>query len=108
MAAKYNYSLIRGDTNVLSVRVKTGNPFTAGDAVQLMVRESYDSEAVISKSVTEFDGNGKAFFVFTNEDTQSLTPGDYVYDIQVVRASGNVTTLIEKSRFRIREDVTYG
>lgn len=104
MAAKYNYSMIRGDSKVL--RVQCDPPFSDGDRVQMMVRESFDSDPVLSKEITDFD-NGDAVIAIAHDDTKDIDPGDYVYDIQVTWAGGNVQTLIQKSRFRIEEDITH-
>lgn len=104
MAAKYNYTMIRGDSRTL--RVSCDPAFSPGDRVQMMVKEDYNTDAVISKEVTEFDG-GDAVIVIAHDDTKDVTPGDYVYDIQVTWASGNVQTIISKSRFRIEEDITH-
>lgn len=104
-AVKYNYSMIRGDST--SIRITCDPAFQTGDEIAMMVREDADSEAVISKTVTEFQ-DGAAVIGFLPEDTRELPAGDYVYDIQVTWASGNVQTIVQMSRFRIMEDVTHG
>ena len=58
--------------------------------------------------MTEFGNQGEAVIALHPEDTASMAFGDYVYDIQLTRAVGTVTTLVTPSRFRLTEEVTYG
>ena len=97
-------SMVRGDSE--SIAVTPSRPFTAGDTVYFTVRESAEDPIVLQKTVTEFP-DGKAVIGIGHEDTQGLDFGDYVYDIQVTWADGTVKTLVEMSRFRLREEVTY-
>ena len=107
MAVKLNWSMIRGDSDSRTVRVTSGNPLTTGDKVAMQVRPSYDGEVLVSKEVTDFP-NGDAVIKILPEDTAELTPGRYYYDVQLTRAGGSVLTIIEKSRFELREDITHG
>lgn len=104
MAARYNYTMIRGDSRTL--RVICEPPFSSGDTVRMMVRESFDSPALLSKEVTDFE-DGAAIIEISHDDTKDKAPGDYLYDVQVTWASGAVQTIIQKSRFRIEEDITH-
>lgn len=99
-----NLSMIRGDSECIKV---TCDPaFSAGDAVAMQVRESADDEtAFITKEVTDFP-DGAAYISLLPEDTAELEAGRYVYDIDVRWANGMKKTIVEKSSFTIREDVT--
>ena len=101
---KVNIAMTRGDSE--SITVRCSEPFNEGDAVYLTVREDAESDIAFQKIVTEFD-DGAAIFGIFPEDTEPLDFGDYVYDIQVTRAGGIVTTLIIPSKFRLNEEVTY-
>ena len=101
---KVNIEMTRGDSE--SVTIRCSQPFQAGDAVYLTVREDADSDIAMQKIVTSFP-NGEAVFGILPGDTEGLDFGNYVYDIQVTRADGTVTTLIVPSRFRLNEEVTY-
>ena len=98
-------SMVRGDSE--SITVTCSDPFVTGDAVTFTVRESPEDPIVLQKVVTDFP-NGEAIIGIDPADTAGLDFGDYVYDIQLTRTGGVVTTLIEPDKFKIREEVTYG
>ena len=102
-----NLAMTRGDSESITV-ICTSDPFESGDTVTMTLRPDVDEAIALQKVVTEFDGNGAAVIGIAPADTANLTMDmDYVYDIQVVRADGTVTTLIKPSRFTIEEEVTY-
>lgn len=97
-------AMTRGDSE--SIQVTCSELFHPGDEIILTVRQSPEDPIVLQKTVTEFPG-GEAFIGIDPQDTAGLDFGDYVYDIQWTRADGTVTTVIEPSRFRLKEEVTY-
>ncbi|MBQ7737039.1 MAG: hypothetical protein IJT62_04315 [Oscillospiraceae bacterium] len=101
-----NISMVRGDSETLTVTCS--EPFAAGDAVTLTVREDVESPIALQKTVTVFGDYGEAVIEIQHEDTEGLDFGNYVYDIQLTRADGTVTTLVKVSRFTLEEEVTYG
>jgi hypothetical protein len=101
---KLNIAMTRGDSE--SITISCSIPFTTGDAVYLTVRDSVEGSIQLQKIITEFE-SGKAIIRFAPGDTSGLDFGDYVYDIQLVRFGGIVTTPIDVSRFRLKEEVTY-
>lgn len=99
-------SMTRGDTESITVKC-TSDPFVTGDTVTMTVREDVESAIVLQKVITAFD-SGNAVIPIYPADTSGLEMDtEYVYDIQVVRANGTVTTLIKPSKFNIEEEVTY-
>ena len=100
-----NISMTRGDTETLTVRCSV--PFEEGDTVYMTVRESADSPVEFQKVVTDFGDDGAAVFVIDHEDTEGMDFGEFLYDIQVTRASGTVTTLIKPSKLTLTEEITY-
>jgi len=100
-----NLSMIRGDTETLTVYCSV--PFENGDTVSMTVRESVDSGVAFREDVTAFGNEGEAVIPIAHADTAGMDFGDYVYDVQVTRADGTVTTLIPKSRLTLEEEVTY-
>ena len=100
-----NIKMTRGDDE--SITVKCSTPFADGDTITMTVREDAESDIAFQKVVTEFDGNGWAVIGIRPGDTSGLEFGDYVYDIQLTRADGTVTTLVTISRFELLEEVTY-
>ena len=101
---RINITMTRGDSE--SLTISCSDPFTVGDAVYMTVRDSVEGAIQLQKIITEFD-DGKAIIIIAPSDTSSLSFGDYVYDFQIVRSGGIVTTPIDVSRFRLKEEVTY-
>jgi hypothetical protein len=112
MAQIRNY--IRGDSRVLAVSVvdSSGNPvdITGGTVfftLNATQNPTDDSGAVISKTVTSHTAPtlGQTQVTLTNTDTQSLTPGQYYYDIQYKDTAGNITST-KADVFQVIGDVT--
>ncbi len=101
---KVNIAMTRGDSE--SITVRCSEPFNEGDTVYFTVREDAESEIVLQKVVTDFP-LGEAVILILPADTEPLDFGTYLYDIQVTRAGGVVTTLVVPSRFKLNEEVTY-
>jgi len=101
-------AMTRGDTELIIVTC-TAAPFSAGDTVTLTLRADDVYGAIaLQKTITEFEEDGSAYIPILPGDTASLEmDGDYVYDVQVIRADGTVTTIIKPSKFEIEEEVTY-
>lgn len=100
-----NISMTRGDTESLTVSCSV--PFAPGDTVYMTVRESVEAPVAFQKEITEFP-NGKAVIGIEHDDTEGMDFGSYLYDIQVTRADGTVTTLVKPARFTLTEEITYG
>ena len=101
-----NISMTRGDSE--SVTVKCSDPFMTGDTVYMTVREDAESLVLFQKTVEQFGAEGEAVIPIEHDDTEGLEFGDYMYDIQVTRADGTVTTLVKPARFTLTEEITYG
>lgn len=101
-----NLSMTRGDSEKLTVRCS--EPFGAGDVLRMTVREDTRSPVALQKTVREFTAEGEAEIAIDPGDTEELEFGAYVYDIEVRRADGTVTTLVKPARFTLEEEVTYG
>lgn len=95
--------LYRGAT--FTMRMSFENGAEAGDRIRMMVRQSLDGEAVITKDLT-LGADMAVTLTFESADTQELDPGRYIYDIDLVRGSESVP-LIQKSKLKIRGDVTH-
>ena len=98
--------MVRGDSESITVRCPD-LPFAKGDAVTMTLRESVDSDVALQKVVTDFDEAGCAVIALRPGDTSPMEFGDYVYDIQLTRGDGTVTTLVTVSRLTLEEEVTY-
>ncbi|MBP5317023.1 MAG: hypothetical protein J6Y83_04895 [Bacteroidales bacterium] len=101
---KVNIAMVRGDSESLTVSCSV--PFAEGDTLYMTVRDTVEGSIQLQKVITVFD-SGSAIIPIEPGDTSGMAFGDYVYDIQITRAGGVVTTPVEVSRFRLKEEVTY-
>lgn len=76
-------TLHRGDTGVVLYRLVGYNMLMPEDRVKLVMRDAFGQ--IIREEILEIDVEDNTFrVVFTNEDTESLAPGRYRYDVRVV------------------------
>ena len=98
-----NITHMRGDTGCINVSLTSdGEPYTmqTGDVIIFSVkRNTQDTEYVLQKT------SNTGQIIFNHKDTQNLTPGSYVYDIQLVTSIGQVQTL-GPARYILQADVT--
>lgn len=87
--------LTRGDTARFDVVVKNadGTVYTpqTGDVITFTVKASPGTAALITKTGSSI--------VINPADTANLADGDYVYDVDIELANGDINTIITKSRF---------
>lgn len=98
-------SMTRGDSEAISVSV-SGYNIQEGDFLEMTVRKTVNSSVAIYKRVETFSDN-VALISIEPDDTSKLTPGDYVYDVQLT-FGGAVKTIVKPSVFSITPEVTYG
>ena len=106
-----NISMIRGDSQsvTVSVKDKDGNkvPLITGDIIYLTVQYNVNAEEkVLQKVITQFE-DGNANIEITPNDTKDIPFNTYVYDIQLNRVDGTVSTIVPPSNFTIDREVTY-
>lgn len=99
--------LTRGDSASLVVTIKDldGNDYTlqAGDELVFTMKQNCETaEIVITKDIT-----ADSTITLQPSDTESLRYGDYVFDVQLTQAGGDVYTVIPPSIFRIAKEVTF-
>jgi len=105
-----NISMIKGDSETITVSCSTGldEPLLLvdGDIIYFTMKENVKTkEKVLQKVITVFN-DGKAIIELNPTDTKFLRSKTYVYDIQLTRASGTITTLVTPSDFIISDGVT--
>lgn len=87
---------IRGNTASFSFKcTNTTNKlsmFQDGDTVYFTIRKKIGGDAILQKTCTEFP-DGICTIEVAPSETQSLEEGNYIYDLVLVRASGDVDTL---------------
>ena len=64
-----------------------------GDTVSFVAKKTVSAEAAITKSVAAGEN-----ISFAAEDTLSLTPGSYLYDLRLVTADGKVSTFVSQGQ----------
>lgn len=74
----------------------------SGDTIEFGVKQnSTDTSYLIVKQISTNDLKLNLY----PADTQSLAPGDYIYRIELTKATGEVLTIINESRLRILQEV---
>lgn len=98
--------LTRGDTAYLDILITLDDGAnyvpTDGDKIYFSVKQNLDdTEYALQKEVAAGET-----IILMPADTNSLPIGKYWYDVQLNTAIGEVFTVIEKSAFYLREEVT--
>ena len=97
--------LTKGDNAELDIRLYNLDGeevvIRPDDTIVLTVRKN-TSQQTASFSKTAYLNT----IYFEPEDTNSLTPGLYVYDIQLTNADGEISTIIPVSYFELLEEVS--
>lgn len=90
--------LVLGDTGTFSIvpKIDGVKALNDGDEVWFTMRKVKDKVVVLQKRITAFE-DGKATIPILPGDTSSLEPGNYIYDLKLIRSDGNVDTLMPNS-----------
>lgn len=100
-----NLKMTRGDSASISVN---GLTLVNGDKVYLTVKENTNtSDKKFQKVVTSFTQEGNAVIIIEPSDTKNLNYKTYIYDIQVTKANGSVSTVVKPHEFKIEYEVTF-
>ena len=100
----------RGDTATINVAL-TDTDLTGGSVFFTAKSEvddsATDSTAVVTKKVTSHTDPtaGETTITLSASDTNGITPGIYEYDIQIVLASGVVST-VQVGKMEVKGDIT--
>ena len=104
-------AMIRGDSESITLSLKDGEAvisFVPGDTVYFTVKiSSAVDKKALQKTITEFNEDGNCIIEIAPNDTKDLGFRSYVYDIQLNRFDGTVTTIVPCSKFVVLEEVTY-
>lgn len=101
----------QGDSETLKISCADSDgvaiPFVTGDTIYFSVKTKLsDTAYAFQKIVTTFT-DGSAIIYINPSDTESLSYNkDYLYDIQLTRADGTITTLVTTSKIRFEGVVT--
>ena len=100
-------TLTRGDsfyTTINLVHKISGQPYEPeeGDSIRFAMKKNYeDAECIIEKSIDPED----LILELDPADTKTLAYGEYVYDIELTTAGGDVDTFIAKCNLILTEEV---
>lgn len=87
--------LVCGDTGTFSFGLKINNNYflTDEDRIWFTLKKIKGEDIVLQKEIKEFP-NGVVTIPIPPSDTINLEPGNYIYDLKLIRKDGNVDTLI--------------
>lgn len=68
-----------------------------GSTLYFTLRKTKNGPIILQKNATEFD-EGKGTISIESSDTENLEPGNYIYDLVVVREDGTRDSLIPGNR----------
>lgn len=98
--------LTRGDTfkGRVSITTPDGSEYVpeSGDRIRFAMKRDYNDLDVLIEKDIPID---TMMLVLESSDTKPFAFGDYVYDIQITKANGDVDTFITKSRITLTEEV---
>ena len=103
---KNTITLTRGDTfkAVIGITNPDGTPYEPdeGDTIRFAMKKDYNDETVLVEKNIPTD---TLILTLEPSDTKPLEFGDYVYDIQLTKYSGEIDTFITKSKLILTEEV---
>lgn len=106
-----NLSIIRGDSGSITVSLTDNNdvkiPLVNGDTVYFTVKLNTGTDIKLIQKVVTVFSDGDAIIDIEPADTALLAYKSYKYDIQVVNASGKVTTVVAPSLFIVEPEITF-
>lgn len=99
-------TLTRGDTfrTYVAIFDAAGTPYTPlpGDTVRFALKKKYgDVKPLIKKEIP----TDTLLLQLDPKDTKRLPFDDYVYDIQLTFANGDIDTFIDRAKFVLTEEV---
>lgn len=99
-------TLTKGDTFQATVSIynSDGTAYTpvSGDVIKFAMKHYYsDSAALITKTID----NSTMILRLDPEDTENLSAGTYVWDMQLTNSDGDVDTFIASAQFVLTEGV---
>ncbi len=98
--------LTRGDTFKAQVTISNpdGSIYTPveGDSIRFALKETIEDEECLILRDIPID---TMLLVIYPEDTKPLEFGNYVYDIQLTKANGDIDTFITASKLKLTAEV---
>lgn len=107
VTSKNRIRLTRGDSfyATVSMRYKlTGQKYVpaVGDSIRFALKKTYsDATPLITKIIP----NDTLLLELSPQDTENMAFGEYVYDIELTKADGDVDTFIAEAIFELLPEV---
>lgn len=99
MATISNLYVDAGSTysNIITVASSTGAPLNlTGYTVQSQMRKSYQSSQSFSFTASVYNTvDGKIRLQLTDEQSEAIPPGRWLYDVEITSPSGATTRVVE-------------
>lgn len=99
-------TLTRGDTFKANISItdRNGNPYEPieGDSVRFAMKQTYADKNPLLLIDIPID---TLILEIKPENTENLSFGTYVYDIQLTKSTGEVDTFIPTSKLKLTEEV---
>ena len=99
-------TLTKGDTLKATVTMtrQDGTVYEpeAGDVIRFALKKDYSD---LTCKITKVIPHDTMLLYLEPSDTSTLALGDYVYDIQITYANGDVDTFIDRGKFTLTEEV---
>lgn len=99
-------TMTRGDTFRAQVSIKNpdGEEYipTEGDCVRFAMKETWDDARPLLVKEIPIES---MTLILKPEDTKDFAFGNYVYDIQLTKSTGEVDTFIAKAKIKLTEEV---
>ena len=100
-------SLTRGDTfrSIVDIFNPDGTPYEPleGDTIRFALKKNYkDDTVLIRKDISIVD---RELYIAPEDTKDFKQPSEYVYDIQLTHANGDIDTFIANAIFKITEEV---
>ena len=99
-------TLTKGDSFYAQIVIKNpaGTTYTPqqGDSVRFALKKRYqDAEPLILKDISI----DTMLLSLAPEDTKDLKVGEYVYDVELTKANGDVDTFVYEAQFNLTYEV---
>ena len=107
VTSKNKIRLTRGDSFYATVSMRhklTGQKYVPveGDSIRFALKKTYsDATPIITKTIP----TDTLLLELSPQDTENMAFGEYVYDIELTKADGDVDTFIAEAVFELLPEV---
>lgn len=108
-----NLVVVRGDTPMIRVGPVTRDDVEVnltGASAIMTVRRKFGAPVEFTRTATFDVPNAYILVTLQEANTLNMTPGSYIYDVELTESDGTITTFPSKGygKFTLKADVTLG